>query len=211
MKFIYVILGLIVAIIIAITIFNISKNKEFCGNGICEYGENSNNCCIDCGCDNGYKCENNTCIEVKPICGDGICSPNENCYDCPKDCKCKEGEYCSDIDKKCIKPICGNGKCEPFESFDNCCDDCPCGLSWLVCNNKTHKCEYPKINITKDEAVDLIRKFYENYTIESIDNITMFYFNNNLGFQAKVKLKGYWYRYVFVSENRSVVELPVVG
>jgi len=44
------------------------KTLAGCGNGICEIGENSENCCIDCGC---YKdnevCEKNICIyrEIK--------------------------------------------------------------------------------------------------------------------------------------------------
>jgi hypothetical protein len=43
----------------------------FCGNGICEPGEDSFNCPIDC--------------PVPPFCGNGICEPGEN-ITCPVDC-----------------------------------------------------------------------------------------------------------------------------
>lgn len=35
-----------------------------CGNGICESGEDQLNCCLDCGCPKGYKCEMNKCIKM---------------------------------------------------------------------------------------------------------------------------------------------------
>jgi putative hemolysin len=34
---------------------------KFCGNKICEIGENQENCCIDCGCPFGYFCKENRC------------------------------------------------------------------------------------------------------------------------------------------------------
>ena len=37
------------------------KFKLFCGDGICSEGEDSNNCCLDCGCSIGQICENNKC------------------------------------------------------------------------------------------------------------------------------------------------------
>ncbi len=212
LKLIYGIIAIIISIIIFAVVINLNKPREFCGNGICEYGENKN-CCIDCGCPDGYECKNNTCINLshaKSVCGDGICSDDENCYDCPRDCKCLKGQYCSKENKECVYPQCGNGICEPFESFENCCDDCPCGISWLVCNTTSHSCEPPHINITENEAINIVRKYYENYTIESIDDAHISFFNNSLGIQIRVKIKNEWEKYVFVSENREVIELPVM-
>ncbi len=212
-KLIYAFIIFIITIVFIVVIINIRKPKEFCGNHICEYGENINNCCVDCGCPKGYECKNNTCVNSSPIvnstCGDGICSTNENCYNCPKDCKCFKGQYCSEEEKKCVYPKCGNGICEPFESFENCCDDCPCGVSWFVCNTTSHKCEPPHINITKNEVINIIRKHYENVTVESINDIHISSFNNSLGMQARVKINGLD-RYVFVSEKRKFVELLTV-
>ncbi len=37
-----------------------------CGNNRCEEGENSENCCIDCGCPEGKECVDNVC-RVKEI------------------------------------------------------------------------------------------------------------------------------------------------
>ena len=36
--------------------------KPVCGNGICEVNETQTNCCIDCGCSQGYECRDNVCV-----------------------------------------------------------------------------------------------------------------------------------------------------
>jgi PKD repeat protein len=43
-------------------------------NGVCEEGENSENCSNDCPPPQG------------PVCGNNICEENENCQNCPQDC-----------------------------------------------------------------------------------------------------------------------------
>jgi len=46
---------------------NVTENMTVvpeCGNGVCESGEDQLNCCLDCGCPEGYKCEMNKCIEI---------------------------------------------------------------------------------------------------------------------------------------------------
>jgi len=35
-----------------------------CGDKLCEFSENSNNCCIDCGCDEGMTCSDNVCYNL---------------------------------------------------------------------------------------------------------------------------------------------------
>ncbi|MCD6403229.1 MAG: hypothetical protein J7K98_02790 [Candidatus Aenigmarchaeota archaeon] len=70
-----------------------------CGNGACEFGENSNNCCMDCGCPDGYECKENTCVavgEVTPVCGNGLCEEGENSNNCCIDCGCPTGYECKD-------------------------------------------------------------------------------------------------------------------
>jgi hypothetical protein len=36
--------------------------KAVCGNNLCESEENQENCCIDCGCSQGYECRDNVCV-----------------------------------------------------------------------------------------------------------------------------------------------------
>lgn len=40
-----------------------STNLSVCGNGICEANESQATCCLDCSCELGKICENNTCTE----------------------------------------------------------------------------------------------------------------------------------------------------
>ena len=46
--------------------------QGFCGDGVCDSGENCLNCPQDCG----------VCF----YCGDGVCNGNETCSSCPQDC-----------------------------------------------------------------------------------------------------------------------------
>lgn len=63
-----------------------------CGNSSCETGENTSNCCQDCGstCGDGicsFACEWGNCPYDCPVCGDGECSPGETCFeDCGSEC-----------------------------------------------------------------------------------------------------------------------------
>lgn len=54
-----------------------------CGNGICDEGENFNNCPDDCP------------EESEPVCGNNVCETGENCGSCLTDCPCAEGYVCS--------------------------------------------------------------------------------------------------------------------
>lgn len=86
----------------------------WCGNGVCDENETNQNCCMDCDCDSGYYCVNNTCVELPEFqeipsvemqmfffCGDGICSSNENSSTCCADCGCESGYICSN--NTCVK------------------------------------------------------------------------------------------------------------
>lgn len=76
--------------------FDAVQLEEFCGDGVCDIGENFGTCPTDCG----------------PICGDDNCEENkgEGYEGCPEDCG----------------PVCPDGDCETDkgENFINCPDDC---------------------------------------------------------------------------------------
>ncbi len=119
-------------------------------NGICELGEDCNNCANDCisGTTPGASCGNGICEA-----GDG-----ENCQSCPADCNGRQGgkpsnRFCCGFggqnpvgcgDSRCatggfqcttapqppVSFCCGDGTCEGSEDSNNCAIDCgppPCG------------------------------------------------------------------------------------
>jgi hypothetical protein len=75
-------------------------NPSFCGNEVCEPGENSETCYIDCF------------IPEEPFCGNEICEPGENAETCSIDCYIIE------------EPFCGNEICEAGEDPEVCPSDC---------------------------------------------------------------------------------------
>lgn len=95
----------------------------YCGNNICELGENSASCAADCrlstiisgggGGDGG-----NGNGGSGPVCGNGQCEAGENSTSCAGDC---------------INPItavCGNFVCETTEDVNNCATDCFSITAW---------------------------------------------------------------------------------
>jgi hypothetical protein len=69
-----------------------------CGDGYCQYPENSTNCSVDCG-------------TPSPYCGDHVCNNGESCSTCSGDCgSC--GTYC------------GDGICQYPETRTSCWADC---------------------------------------------------------------------------------------
>ena len=113
------------------------KYKVYCGNGVCEGGENSKNCYQDCEaicgdgtCGLGETFENCP-FDCSKDCGNGVCDPMENPKVCPLDCAsycgdgiCDRGERPETCPPDCGKIICGNGVCEPGESHEICPFDC---------------------------------------------------------------------------------------
>jgi hypothetical protein len=124
------------------------------GDGICDPGEDCNNCASDCPSQAG----------VTPFCGDGSCQPSigEDCLSCPSDCNgdqsgsphddfcCGDGDgdvpvgcnddRCSTGGFTCgviVNPFCcGDGFCDPGE--DSCVCGLDCGLppaTELVCDD----------------------------------------------------------------------------
>jgi hypothetical protein len=70
--------------------------KTICGDGVCEEGESTYNCAIDCG----------------NWCGDGICAAEE------VDTCCGPGTDCT------VEITCGDGICSACESYELCYEDC---------------------------------------------------------------------------------------
>jgi hypothetical protein len=98
-----------------------------CGNGVCDSGENPENCVVDCG---GSACGNGECQagedptscpqDCSSACGDGTCDAGEDPTACPQDCS----------------SACGNGECESGEDPETCPQDC----SGAVCTDGATRC-----------------------------------------------------------------------
>lgn len=106
---------IILILIIGGSLILLFVNKQFCGDGVCNTGE-ENICIADCDwCGDGY-CQENEKGECKldcDWCGDGYCQIDETCLLCSKDCgDCKSSAYCGD-------GICNSGECE-----SGCLKDC---------------------------------------------------------------------------------------
>jgi hypothetical protein len=99
-----------------------------CGNGLCQSGENSSNCCQDCGA----------------YCGNGICqtSCGESALNCPVDCGCGDGTCGSgESSATCCQDCasCGDSICQTCESPSSCPVDCP-GCGDGICDNEGGEC-----------------------------------------------------------------------
>ncbi len=101
---------------------------SYCGDGICNAGEDCNNCNIDCatGIPEGT-CE----VCFKAEC-DGSCEPQKEgpaCADCNSTYCCGDGfcdfGYCgADCGESLVTACCGDGVCENNETSQNCPIDC---------------------------------------------------------------------------------------
>jgi len=65
-------------VIIFGTVITQPPQGPVCGNGVCEEGENTENCSNDCPPPQQPP--------QGPVCGNNICEENENCQNCPQDC-----------------------------------------------------------------------------------------------------------------------------
>ena len=118
-----------------------------CGNGVCDWGEDCNNCPRDCiSGQGGGTCD--TCF--KGVC-DGKCNPSKDgpdCADCASSYCCGDG-ICEGNESNlncafdCPATICGDGTCDPIEDNNNCPDDCPaqsCGGNKAECSDNSDCC-----------------------------------------------------------------------
>lgn len=114
-------------------IFYISENEGHvrvevsalytCGDNKCDSLETQSSCCQDCGCQQGYDCENNEClVHVEHQCNsDSDCNDNnpntsDRCVGRPRKCQnenisiCEEDSDCND-NNNCTTDSCRNNDC----------------------------------------------------------------------------------------------------
>ena len=153
--------------------------SKYCGDNMCDVQETCGGCAIDCGCEEGYFCENgDRCIEV--YCGDNICSDKESCtaddccngriiddfgsnkYNCGAcNNRCGYKEECElGVCRK--QPYCGDWICQEGEE---CTWDCPLQRSRNADENRKVKEVKQEIIIPPKEAVKVIQKEKENEEI----------------------------------------------
>jgi hypothetical protein len=108
---------------------------EYCGNGICDNGEDCNTCPIDCP----------KGTIKRASCGNGVCEAGdgETYYSCPYDCRgdaigsilcglyascapaCNAGDFsCTNIPRGSDTSCCGDGLCTAGENDITCKTDC---------------------------------------------------------------------------------------
>jgi len=112
-------------------------------NGICEVGEDCNNCSNDCIGRQTGRPQNRYC------CGDATCEVNENSDNCAVDCAvactfdsdCDDGSFCNGAE------TCDSGSCQPGTPVD--CDDVV-GCTDDSCNEGTDSCD----NVANDGNCD---------------------------------------------------------
>jgi hypothetical protein len=126
-----------------------------CGDGICQYPDDSKLCPEDCGI-----CGDGVCsfLEAGPnggscpkdcftVCGNGECEGGESPESCPPDCggcgdgQCGTAETAQSCPGDC-PPDCGDGKCQAGENPGSCPADClpPCGDGICAWGESTFSC-----------------------------------------------------------------------
>jgi len=129
-----------------------SSDITYCGDTLCEGGEDCSTCSTDCGCPSdqycsgdatcvnqevdggscatadecvGGNCVNTYCSSDITYCGDNVCEGSEDCSTCVADCgDCLiDGEYCDSPDE-CIGDYCVNNFCSSDITYcgDNVCE-----------------------------------------------------------------------------------------
>lgn len=109
------------------------NDKEYCGDGNNNNGENCETCPTDAGCGDGEYCDAGSCKKVEK-CGNGACDSGETCE---KDSCCNgnsadfnsDDSNCGSCGKQCgVDKICSDGKC-----IKKCDKDEDCG-NGMRCN-----------------------------------------------------------------------------
>jgi len=104
-------MALVLCLLVAtVSAAEFSNSLPICGDGLCDVGEDTENCCLDCGCPvSGQECSANSEYPngLCHVCGDGVQDPVENGTNCCVDAGCPAGLEC---DPSINIPY---GKCEP--------------------------------------------------------------------------------------------------
>jgi len=66
-----------------------------CGDGKCSLTEDSDDCCLDCGCPAGFSCDGSVCKKLSE-CGNGVKEEGETSDNCCLDAGCLTGEICEE-------------------------------------------------------------------------------------------------------------------
>ena len=127
------------------------ETPSVCGDWICGTGENTFNCCEDCGCVlAGDACINGNCVQGG-TCGDGRCEAGESWVSCCEDCGCLQGDVCKY--GICTSPgVCGDGIVDEGETPETCCLDVPCGRGY-ACNKVTLACAWSASGQPENESI----------------------------------------------------------
>ena len=111
------------------------KEESVCGDDVCSSDENSTSCCTDCGCEEGYYCEENECVPNETSStGNGSSSMGSSSNSSnPVYYNPELNVHLNDIPST----FCGDGVCSGAETTSNCCADCGCDNPSDTCENNT--------------------------------------------------------------------------
>lgn len=108
----------------------------WCGNGVCDSGENASNCCGDCA----QCCGDGDCNWPCEQCSGGSCVPRNTCDDGSCNCGENSGSCCEDCAQCCNTSDCGSCEiCQGGACVSTCvsCESCQGG----VCTSGCGPCE----------------------------------------------------------------------
>ena len=105
----------------ATKLMNLSFSNAYCGDGVCDVGENYTNCPEDCpqpteviqvnNLQNGSITNSTIINALKSKCGNGICDEGETYKTCPQDCPSGSLDgYCDRVKDGRCDPDCKNGE-----------------------------------------------------------------------------------------------------
>jgi len=121
------------------------QTPALCGDGSCVPGESYMTCCTDCGCPQGFICENNNCAPAEKDkclndkeCNDGLNSTIDSCTGKPKTCQHIEITDC----------IAGDSYCPTGCTYEN---DAECPTPEQIVETATQERENATLNITGEQ------------------------------------------------------------
>ncbi|RLF02529.1 MAG: hypothetical protein DRJ64_09230 [Thermoprotei archaeon] len=118
----------------------------YCGDGICQAGEDWTNCCVDCGCPSGYVCKGTCIMETVKYPDGSLCGSSQEC----------EGGYCVHGYCRSTPTYCGDAFCDPGEGQGNCPIDCGCPEGTVYVNGQCVKQEtLPTIKMCGPDEIDI--------------------------------------------------------